>query len=77
MKFHFESKNAASCEEYCVYFYYLDAKSNEKVIGNLKNAIEVQEETMEKQDMVLQEREEELKQLQNGRKKTLWISKLR
>ena len=46
------------------------------MIENLKNAIEVQEETMEKQDMVLQEREEELKQLQNG-KKMLWISKLR
>ena len=49
-------------------FCCLDAKSNEKVIENLKNAIEVQEETMEKQDMVLQEREEELKQLQNGKK---------
>ena len=55
----------------CIYFCSLDAKSNEKVIENLKNAIEVQEQTMEKQDMVLQEREEELKQLQNGRKKNI------
>ncbi len=48
------------------FLFCLDAKKNEKVIEELKAGMEVQEETMQKQDAVLQRREEEIKQLETG-----------
>ncbi len=61
---------------FCSFFCYCeivvsDAKKNEKLIEELKSGMQVQEETMEKQDQVIQKREEEIQQLGFGEK---WFS---
>ena len=45
---------------------FLDSKSNEMLITSLKSAMEEQEETMQSQDTVLQNKEEEITTLSKG-----------
>lgn len=46
---------------------FLDANANEAVIEELKNAIALQEETMEEQDRYIQQKEETINKLQQGK----------
>ena len=49
-----------------VIFCHTDANANEAVIEELKNAIALQEETMEEQDRYIQQKEERISKLQQG-----------
>jgi len=57
-----------------VFLFFSDANANEAMIESLKNAISLQEETMEQQDRYIQQKEETINKLQQGTYRKISLS---